>query len=126
MNLLEGSGTSSVTNNVFTDMPGDTDAQFGVSSITSGSPTISGNTFQNMRTALHLATGNATVSGNTFTGTRFGNANVGVGIEALEGSATIVANDIHLRRARLELRVQARQEGLRVLLVAVPQEGQAP
>ncbi|MGH2960978.1 MAG: right-handed parallel beta-helix repeat-containing protein [Solirubrobacterales bacterium] len=95
VNLLQGSGAASVTTNTFTDTPADTDGQFGLSTITSGSPTIAGNTFENLQTAIHIANGNATVSGNTITGARAGGSNVGVAIQVVSGSPTIVANDIN-------------------------------
>lgn len=52
VSMEDGSGVSSITGNTFTDTPGDTDGQIGLSSIGTGSPTIADNDFENLRISL--------------------------------------------------------------------------
>ncbi len=94
VNLLTGSNTASVANNTFTDTAGDTDNRIGVQSLAAGSPTIAGNSLQNLSTAIHIANGAPTVSGNIITGTRQGGS-AGNALRVLnDATPTIAANDI--------------------------------
>jgi parallel beta-helix repeat protein len=94
VNLLIGSNAASVTNNTITDTAGDTDNRIGVQSLAAGSPTIAGNSIQNLSIGIHIANGAPTVSGNTITGTRQGGSAGNAVRVVSDATPTIVANDI--------------------------------
>jgi hypothetical protein len=91
INIPFGAGSPTISGNSFEDPAPSSSSQFGIFNVSSGSPTISDNQFSGLSRAILTMIGTPLIAGNEFTGTENG-IGTGIAIDVQDGTATIVGN----------------------------------
>jgi hypothetical protein len=108
---VEGMGNTSTIGpgNTFVDPTPDATPQAGVCAVTSGSPSVTSNTFTNLNHGVQVNGGNTSISSNTFSGIQDATSNAA--IEVTSGTPTIAGNLIQLPGDDFVLGIALQQTG---------------